>query len=169
MPRPKSKEELLTAIAKERGALEAFLETLTREDMLEPDVVGAWSAKDVLAHLSAWEQLFLGWYCAGLRGETPALPAPGFTWNQLDQLNQQIYEEHRDEPLENVLAFFETSSQDMLALIQSLTDEQLYSPGQVAWTKKNTLSTYIVPNTSSHYAWARKELRKGFRDKRKAA
>ena len=43
--------------------------------------------------------------------------------------------------------------------------QQMFTTGEYAWTKKNTLGTYLVSATSSHYLWARKEIRKGFRQK----
>lgn len=165
MPRPTSKHDLLAAIEKERTALEAFLEPLTTEQMTLPGIVGDWSAKDVLAHLFAWEQMVLSWYDAGLRGETPELPAPGFKWNETPQLNQQIYEEHRDWPLDKVMGQFHTSHQEILGVIRELPNEKLFTAGHFAWTKKNTLGTYMVSATSSHYLWARKEMRKGFKAK----
>jgi hypothetical protein len=168
MPRPTSKDDLLAAIDKERGALEAFLETLTPKQMIEPGVVGEWSVKDVLAHLVEWEQMCLGWYRAGLRGETPALPAPGFKWNQTPQLNQQIYEKHRDRSLDEVLEQFHASHREILEVIQGLSNEDLFTAGRYVWTKKNTMGTYFVSATSSHYLWARKEIRKGLRVKQKA-
>jgi len=169
MPRPTSKDDLLTAIEKERGALETLLETLSPEQMTEPGVVGEWSVKDVLAHLVEWEQMCLGWYEAGLRSEVPPLPAPGFKWNQTPQLNQQIYEKHRSQPLDDVLEQFHASHREILKVIQGLSNEELFAPGHYAWTKTNTLGTYMVSNTSGHYLWARKEIRKGFRAKGKAA
>ena len=167
MPRPTSKNDLLAAIEKERGALETYLETLTPEQLTEPGIVGEWSAKDVLAHLIEWEQMVLGWHAAGLRGEVPPLPAPGFKWNQTPQLNQQIYEKHRDRPLDEVLEQFQASHREILCVIQGLSNEELFTAGRYAWTKKNTLGTYMVSATSSHYLWARKEIRKGFRAKAK--
>ena len=165
MPRPASKLDLLAAIEKEQGALEMLLETLTPEQMTEPGIVGEWSVKDVLAHLIEWEQMCLGWHAAGLRGETPQLPAPGFKWNQTPQLNQQIYEKHRERPLDEVLEQFQASHREILEVIQGLSNEKLFTTGHFAWTKKNTLGTYMVSATSSHYLWARKEIRKGFRAK----
>jgi uncharacterized protein (TIGR03083 family) len=167
MPRPTSKDDLLTAIDQERSALEELLETLTPAQMTEPGLVGDWSAKDVLAHLFEWEQMVLGWHQAGLRGETPELPAPGFKWSQTPQLNQQIYEKHRERPLDEVLELFRASHQEILATIQGLSNEELFTSGHYAWTKKNTLGTYMVSATSSHYLWARKEIRKGLRAKAK--
>ena len=166
MPRPTSKKDLLSAIKKERSALNTYLENIKPEQMVEPNRVGNWSVKDVLAHLFEWMQMCEGWYKAGLRNEIPALPAPGFKWNQTPQLNQHIYEKYKDMPLSEVLAQFETSSREILEVIQNLSNEELFTAGHYAWTKKNTLGTYMVSATSSHYLWARKEIRKGFRVKK---
>ncbi len=165
MPRPTSKKDLLAAIEKERGALDQYLETLTPMQMEEPNIVGAWSVKDVLAHLFEWMQMCMDWHKTGLRNEIPVLPAPGFKWNQTPQLNQHIYEKYQDMPLEEVLGKFEASSQEILEIIQALSNKELFTAGHFAWTKKNTLGTYFVSATSSHYLWATKEIRKGFRAK----
>ena len=169
MARATNKDDLLIAIEKERSALELFLETLTSEQMTEPNTVGEWSVKDVMAHLIAWEQMCLGWYQAGLRGETPSLPAPGFKWNQTPQLNQQIFEKWRKRPLIEITDQFHASYREILTVIKGLSNEQLFASGQYVWTKKNTLGTYMVSATSSHYLWARREIRKGLRAKQKAA
>jgi hypothetical protein len=55
MPRPTNQNDLLMAIKKERGALEAYLETLSPLEKNEFGIVGDWSVKDVLAHLIEWE------------------------------------------------------------------------------------------------------------------
>jgi hypothetical protein len=167
MPRPTSKDDLLAAIDKERGKLKTLLDSLSPDEMTAPGIVGEWSVKDVLAHLIEWEQMCLGWYRAGLEGEIPALPAPGFKWNQTPELNQQIFEKHGDRALEYVLQQFEGSYREIHAVIQSLSNEELFTAGRYAWTKKNTLGTYMVSATSSHYLWAWKEIRKGLKAKAK--
>lgn len=169
MPRPSSKQALLAAIDKERGALEKYIVTLSAEQMTETDIVGSWSAKDVLAHVAEWEHMCVGWYEAGLRGETAAMPAPGFKWNQTPLLNHQIYKKYRDWPLEEVMARFQATHRHILEVITSISNEKMFTPGHFAWTKKNTLGTYMVSATSSHYVWAKREIRKGFRMKQKAA
>ncbi len=169
MARATNKDDLLIAIEKERGALEAFLKTLTPEQMTDPNTVGEWSVKDVMAHLIEWEQMCLGWYQAGLRGETASLPAPGFKWNQTPQLNQQIFEKWRKRPLIDITAQFHASHHEILTVIKVLSNKKLFTVGQYAWTKKNTLGPYMVSATSSHYLWARREIRKGLRAKQKAA
>ncbi len=49
---------------------------------------GGWSVKDILAHIVEWQQMNLDWYATGLRGEKPAMPAPGFTLREIPRLNE---------------------------------------------------------------------------------
>ena len=166
MPRPTTKAQILSESRKEHDALEQFLASLSPAQMTQPGLVGDWSAKDVLAHLIEWEQMVLGWYAAGLRGETPALPAEGYKWSQLPTLNQRIYEQHRDRSLADVLEGFRTSYHQIMALAESLSEEELFTPGRYAWARTNALASYIVSCTSSHYRWARTELCKGLRTRK---
>jgi hypothetical protein len=136
---------------------------LTAEQMVEPDLMGQWSVKDVLAHLVEWQQMVLSWYRAGLRGETPEIPAPGLKWNQTPQLNQMILEKHRDRPIDQVMEMFGASHQEIVGVIHDLSDQELFEPGRMTWTGKNTMGTYFVSATSSHYLWARKKIRKGLK------
>lgn len=163
MPRPTTKAGILSESSKEHDALEQLLATLTPEQMVHPGIVGEWSVKDVLAHLTEWQQMVLGWYHAGQAGETPALPAPGFKWSELPALNQAIYEKHLDRPLPAVLEEFRTAYRQVTAWVESLSEEDLFTPGRYAWAKTNALASYVISCTSSHDRWARTELRKGLR------
>jgi len=165
MPNPTIKGALLASIRTEWGALEEFLATLTPQQMDVPGAIAEWSVKDVLAHLAEWEQLLLVWYQAGLRGEIPPLPAPGYSWAQMDDLNQKIYEKYCERSLEDVLAYFRASHLQVLEAVQAMTDDELFTPGRYAWTKQNALAAYVVPCTSEHYDWARQEMLKGLKKK----
>ena len=162
MPRPTSKTDLLTAIEKEHTALEAYLDTLNPVQLTSPGIVGEWSIKDVLAHLIEWQQMVLSWHRAGLRGKSQK-SLTGFKVESNPALNQHIYEKHRDRSLEDIQAQFQISHQEIVGVIEGLSNEELFTTGQFAWTKKNTLGTYFVSATSSHYLWARKEIRKGMK------
>jgi uncharacterized protein (TIGR03083 family) len=165
MPRPTTKEGLLQEIDKERHALEEFLSTLTPDEMLRPNALGPWSVKDVLAHLLEWEQMFLRWYKAGSRGKIPEKPAPGFKWNQLPALNQQIYERYCDQSLPEVQKQFRASYRQLMKTLQGLPEEDIFMPNRFAWTEKHALLAFILPNTSSHYRWARTEMQKAMKKK----
>jgi hypothetical protein len=163
MSKPTTKAQLLAESQREHEALEQFIAALTPEEIRQGDRIGAWSVKDTLAHLTAWEQMMLGWYSTGMRGETPVMPAAGYKWNQLVALNQAIYEQHGDQPLAEVLESFRSSYREAIALVESLSDEELFTPGFFAWTRPKALASFVIPNMCEHYRWARTTLRKGFR------
>jgi uncharacterized protein (TIGR03083 family) len=152
--------QLLAEIEAERKRLEANLAGLNDAEMVEPGVCGDWSVKDILAHLVAWEQLFLGWYAAGRRGETSKTPAPDLNWRQLDILNRRIYEQHRDDPLDDVRAAFATSYRDFVATVRAIPEEDLFAPNRFAWTGHWTQVAFVRGNSSSHYLWAKTLIRK---------
>jgi uncharacterized protein (TIGR03083 family) len=165
MPRPLSKSQLLSESQKEREALEQFLATLTPEQMTQSGVLGEWSAKDVLAHLYEWEQMVLAWLAASQRGETPHVPAEGYKWSQLPALNEIIREKHSGRSLDEILTLFRDSYSQVMQTIEGLSEAMLFTPGLYPWMNKNTLGAYFVSCTSSHYRWARKEMKKGLKEK----
>lgn len=165
MPRPTTKKQLLETIEAEQKALDQLLAGLLPAQMNEPGVVGEWSVKDVLAHLLEWQQMVLRWYSAGLQGKALAIPAEGMNWAQLPQLNQQIYEKHCHRPLADIQKEFKASHKKCLSTIQSLSEEDLFTRGRYAWTKSSTLGAYFISSTSSHYLWARKNIKKGLKAK----
>lgn len=168
MPRPNSKSQLLEQIDTNYSALQAELEKLPSEEMIEVGIVGDWSIKDVLAHLLEWQQMTCAWYQIGKSGETPVTPSPNFTWRQIPELNQQIYETYKDAPLDDITAQFQASHQATIALIKTIDNDELFTPKVYQWTKSTTLGSYLTSATCSHYDWARKQIRKGLKAKRQA-
>jgi hypothetical protein len=160
MPRPLNKSQLLIESQKEYAALEKLLTTLTPEQMIFSGTPGEWSVKDYVAHLYEWQQMFFNWYQAGLCGEIPCVPAQGYKWSQLPALNQSIYEKYRDYPLSDVLSMFRESHCKTIQLIERLSENDLTTRALYNWMNQNALIAYLAANTSSHYHWAIKEIRK---------
>ena len=156
------KVDLLKAIDLERAALDKTLAVLTPRQMTQPGVTrGGWSVKDILAHLAEWQQMNLDWYAAGLRGEKPQLPAPGFTLRDLPRFNHMIYLKHHRRSLRAVMDDFQVHHDQILALIKSLTDSDLTMLGRYSWTGPSwTLSDYLRASTAAHYLWARTRIRR---------
>jgi hypothetical protein len=163
MPRSFTKAQLLEDAQHERASLEALLERLTPEEMIQPGALGDWSVKDVLAHLIEWEQMVLGWMKIGLSGETPVMPAEGYKWNQLPALNQHIYEKHCQCPLTEILEQFKNSHGQVIAAIEGCSEEVLFTRGYYRWAGNNALAAYFHSCTAAHYLWARKEIQKKFK------
>ena len=160
MPKQGSKQELIKVIEIEHRKLNDELGKLVDEQMEMPGACEKWSVKDILSHLADWEQRCLNWHQAGLRGEVPKIPDEHYNWRQLPALNHEIYLKYKDLSLAKVRKFFEDSFVEMMAMINSVSEEALFTPGYYQWTGKGLLRDYVDANTASHYRWASKLIRK---------
>jgi hypothetical protein len=149
------KTELLQQIRDERRALEEVLTRLTNAQMLLPGVDGVWSVKDALAHISAWEQRMLSWIPSHLRGEPPEVPLP---WD-VERMNSDTYAQVKDKPLAGVLQEFHNSYQESLALVESLTEDQLQTQYLNTWPM-GPLWLGVAANTNFHYKEHRNDIEK---------
>ena len=156
------KKELLIEIQCERNALDDTLALVPFRQMSKAGVTrGGWSVKDILAHLVEWQQMNLDWYAAGLRGEKPAMPAPGFTLRELPRLNQMIYRKHHRRSIKAVMHDYQSYHDRVVELINTLPDSDLITINRFSWTGPSwTLSDYLRASTAAHYLWARKRIRR---------
>jgi hypothetical protein len=162
---PPTRALLVADAEKERDNLSALIAGMSREQLLWAGPYG-WSAKDHVVHLAEWERMLFGWYDAGLRGEDPHVPAEGYTWATLTELNQRIYEQHRDDQLEHVLADWRDSSQRLVRFAGSTADAELFAPGIFAWTGRGTLASFVYECGPNHYRWATVEIKRGLKVRR---
>lgn len=160
MTRYHHKQELVDAIIAEHRRLDANLALLTDKEGLLPGVVGAWNTKDLMAHLTAWEQLLIHWYDAGQRGKASDPCPTGMSRRQIDAHNAQIFDRNRERPLGEILDEYQSSYAQVLELVRGLPEEGLFSPGAYPRTGRLRLADYVAANTCQHYCWAKTLLRR---------
>ena len=163
MPRPFTKIQILSESQKGYAALVQYLAGLTPADMTQPGTLGDWSVKDVLFHLYEWQRMVLEWIESSRRGETPHVPARGFKWNQIPALNRQIFETYCERSLNEAHALLADSHRQVEAMLEGLSEEQIFTPARYSWMNQNALAAYFVSCTSSHYRWALNEIRTGIK------
>lgn len=146
-----SKARLLEEIQAERNHLRALIAPLSDEQMCQPVFEGQRSIKDILVHITAWEQRCIRWIEASLRGETPERPEPGYAWEDIDRLNERTFVENQHRPLQDVLADSARSYEQLLEEVRSLSEEDLTDPDRFAWTEGEQLAWYIGANSFEHY------------------
>ncbi|HLG15020.1 MAG TPA: ClbS/DfsB family four-helix bundle protein [Blastocatellia bacterium] len=157
--RYKSKQSLMDDIRTEHDSLCALLRKIPTARWHEHGVWGdGWTLSDLVAHLAEWQQMFLGWYEVGLGGTAPEMPAPGYKWSQTPKLNRAIWEKHRSRSQAATKAAFDSGYCRILHIVEALSPEQLLTPGTFPWTGKHPLTTYLGPNTASHYRFAIKAI-----------
>ena len=154
----RTQEEIVTHLHTERRRLEKNLARLTSAEIEQPGVVGKWSIKDVLAHLAEWESWFPGWMAASRRGESVVTPAPDLGWDQLDILNQRIYQKHKDESLKQVLDFFRSTHDQFMWEVESLSEDEIFKPDVFSFTGGGPLYGWLVAY-AEHDRWGKTEIR----------
>lgn len=132
------KIHLLQLMQKEHDTLINLLHSLSEEQMLRPHITGDWSVKDILAHLTWWEQETVSEIVHGVELD-PGLQ--GEPWNT-EKANRLTVEAERLTPLADVLTAFHTSYRQVYSVVEQLsedtfTDEDFY--------------THLMDNTSTHY------------------
>jgi len=164
MSRPTSKDELLSAASAEFAKLWGLLGKLP--EAMREDV--SWQApiedrsrnpRDVLGHLHQWHLLMLGWHEVAEAGGRPQIPAPGFTWRTTPALNDQLWERESATSYVDAERKVKRSHDQVMAVIESHSNEELFTKKHYPWTGSTSLGAFLVSATSSHYVWGQKTLR----------
>jgi hypothetical protein len=109
---------------------------------------------DILGHLHSWHVIFDGWIAQDRAGSVPAYPAEGYTWRDLDTLNQTLYEAHRSKSYDTLRAMLVASHEAATALVESLSTTELTQPDAFEWLGQEPLGNVAHECLGGHYAWA---------------
>lgn len=119
----------------ERAWWESILNATTPENMEQPGVAGAWSLKDVVAHLSGWQRRTLDRLAAGCQGESAPLPPWPLELEEIededesvDRINAWIYESNRGRSVAEVLAESRGQWDELRALVDTMPESVLNDP-----------------------------------------
>jgi hypothetical protein len=141
-----TKEELIDKIEQSHSEWEAVLTEVGEDRMTEPGVMDDWSVKDIIAHLSSWQQRVLDRMDADGTGKP--LEVLGQT---VDEINVAFYARNRELPLKDVLAQARDTYDRFMERVRGLSQEQIFEPGHFTFTKDNPLYDWIAGDTFEHY------------------
>ncbi|MFS2264935.1 ClbS/DfsB family four-helix bundle protein [Vibrio vulnificus] len=159
---PRNKDELELAInsifPKLMADYRSISESKARKLEVEGNVKGTViSVSDTVAYLIGWGKLVLKWYRLKSQNQNVDFPETGYKWNQLGLLAESFHYEYRNWKYDDLLIEFESTVNEILLLISSLSDHELYG---VAWYKQWTLGRMIQFNTSSPMKNMRTKVRR---------
>lgn len=135
-----TKKELIEQSTREWKLLGDLLSTLTDEQKLAPGVIGEWSVKDLMGHISAWEAVSLDRLGRLRRNE----PIEYVLDEQNDAWNKRFFEQRRDWKLTVVEGEFESVHDMLMKNIQELPTDlwEKNVADVVGWLKENTFVHY---------------------------
>lgn len=151
-----TKPDLLAAMRRERVALDELLAALDDAAMAAVTRDDGWTAKDVLAHLTAWEQRVLAWLDRWRATGRPERPEPGVTFAEGDALNVRDYEAAKGKPLADVRSEAGVSFAAVVRAVETLSEDELAvrpdAPDGPSW------AWIVGANTHQHYDEHRQEI-----------
>ena len=165
---PKSKAELLNAMESGRREWDTVIYQIDEQHLSEPGVEGIWSAKQIVAHVSGYEEWTAAFLNDRLNPNAGILAAHEAFWQkQLDAYRQ----DHPDFPMimneadddqtnavvvavydqytaQEVLEREQQAYQKLLSATQAISEEELLKPGTIG--KRSIME--ILPNQCyTHY------------------
>jgi hypothetical protein len=135
------KQQLLKRLQKEWTAFRSSFRDLSESDLLRPGVTGMWSIKDIVAHVTTWEEEALKNLPVVLRGGRP--PRYSTTYGGIDQFNAQMTERKRNLALSEVLEQLDTVHERLLGYIFEVPETQ--------FTQETRFRRRLRLDTYSHY------------------
>lgn len=145
-----NKAELIKKLELERENFLDTLEGLTDEQYIIPGVIGEWSIKDILAHLSRWEAELVKLLWQARQGIHPT--TMHLTQLDVDKTNHQWYQETKNRPLRKVIEDFHAVRNQTLLRVETFTDSELIDPDKFSWGKGWSLLEWIENDSFGHEA-----------------
>ncbi len=136
----------------ERRFLLARLEETRRkiEDLLpridpNKEIYPGWTIKDMLAHMTGWDDATLDSLRAHLSGRPPSVEAI----RSIDEYNALTVSSRHDLNYEQVLSEWRSTRRVLRALLEEIPDDKFLQPLVVPWGEKTTI-TFLVEMFRDH-------------------
>ncbi len=115
-----TQREILDTIEESWRTLDEAVAGLSEDDQQEPGIVGSWSIKDVVGHVTAWDCLVVGYLEHWRQGQ----PSPRRDWDSTDEYNAREAIRRRDWTLTQVFDEAADIRRRLRGLIAGMTDEE---------------------------------------------
>ena len=165
MSRFSTKEDLLADAAAARVKLEGLLDEIPDTAKLEP-IVDGMSVKDFITHRTEWGRMMINRYNEAAAGGTPAVPAEGYTWGQLNELNAEIHTRFAGTRLDEAESRFTRTNDELFALINGCSEDELFEKRFYSFTGTTDLAAHFTSATGGNYRSAYKHINRWWRANR---
>src|SRR5262245_31346272 len=136
------KADMLDRIRTAHARLEQAVASLAPGQMEAEGVIGGWSVKATLGHITWWEQVPVH----ALRGAPDEDILPGEAWD-IDRANAVLLARNQVRPLADVLTAFHASYEELLRELGAQPAARLDEPSPYG----GSLYELIAGNTYAHY------------------
>ena len=142
------KQQLLKRLEKAWTAIKESYAGLSDSQLMEPDVIGNWSVKDILAHVTTWEEEALKYLPLIIIGGRP----PRYIqYGGIDAFNAQMTEQKRGLGLSDVMKQLDETHRRLIDYIRSVPEEH--------FTRETRFRHRLRLDTYRHYPMHARAIR----------
>ena len=133
-----TRDRLLKRLESSWESLQQSYAGLSEVELLEPGVTGAWSVRDIIAHVTWWEEEALTHLPLILAGGRP--PRYSVKYGGIDAFNAEMTKRTKGLSLAEVLQRRDHIHCQLIALVHSAPDDQI--TGETRFRRRLRLDTY---------------------------
>jgi hypothetical protein len=158
-----NKAKLLEHIAKDRGKLEALVESLGDAQLDAPGPEGNWAVRDHLAHLAAWERMAAAHLADGSDHEVAGMDESSFAQTSTNKLNDRLHKLYGNRTLDETRREFAAAHAALIECIEAMPEARLEEPYWDDDPSGRTVLTKLSGDSYLHYRehtqWIREQVR----------
>jgi hypothetical protein len=152
-----TRTDLLASMMAERGLWDELLDEVGEHRMDEPDAVGRWPVKLVVAHVMGWERWAAEQVRAAARGEPPTTRESGP--EVFDAMNEEFIAPYVEMAPGDVRAVSDDIFGNLLGSVELLAPEQLDIRGYARWSPNQTIGELVAESSFRHYPEHMEQIR----------
>jgi hypothetical protein len=138
-----TKDRFLQHLATERSHLIAAIAGLSEEQICRPGTMERQSIKDLLAHITFWDEVAIANLELMLNGRSDDIVRPAGD-EETSAWNDRELQHRRDLSLAEVIGQLESKRQQFISLMEQANDELLSSSIQIRWNMETLLAHQLV-------------------------
>jgi len=145
-----TQDEILDSLEDQREAFLEAIDDLTDEQLEQPGVVGDWSIKDLMFHLTMWEAELVKLLWQAAQGVQPT--TAHFSKLSVDERNAAWSAQAGDRTLDQVIDDFAGVRKQTSRRVTAFKDKDLEDPQRYPWLKGHPLWVWIAEDSFKHEA-----------------
>jgi hypothetical protein len=145
-----TQDEILDALEDQRENFLEAIDGLSDEQLVQPGVVGDWSVKDIMFHLTMWEAELVKLLWQAAQGVQPTTAQ--FGKMPVDERNAVWGAQSKDRTLEQVIDDFAGVRKQTSRRVTAFKDIDLEDPQRYPWLNGHPLWVWIAEDSFKHEA-----------------
>lgn len=129
------REEILKMIESSHAAMMAQLNEIDKQRKIYP----LWTIREIIAHLSGWDDAAVGFVNALLKGETPPIPAP----RGPEVYNEETVSTREGLSYDHIVREYVNTRAKLIALIRQITEEMVTQKSILPWGEEGSLESIV--------------------------